>query len=86
MRFTQQLEVIATFALFIICVYANPMGNQLEVPGQLMNRQLELESRSLNAGSPLWTWCGGLTNEQCQTACDKIGPGYKHHCSQGYVN
>jgi len=82
MRFTQQLEVIATvtFALFSLCVYANPMGNHLGVSGQLLNRQNEIGP----------SFCTGLSEQHCQDLCDTFyGMGlYKHKCEYEpkYVN
>ena len=72
MRFTQQ--IMATFALFSICAYANPMGNQLEVSGQLMAREQA-------------TWCGGLTDEKCKAFCiTQFGQSRKYQCRYKYVN
>ena len=72
MRFTQ--KIIATFALFSICAYANPIGNQLDVSGLLMTREEA-------------AWCGGMTDEECAEHCQlTIGTDAHYRCNPKYVN
>ena len=68
MRFTQQ--IIATFALFSILAYAEPM-RQLKVPGLLVTRE-PLEAK----------WCGGLDVGECQEHCTlALGSNAKYKCN-----
>ena len=77
MRFTQQ--IIATFALFSICAYANPMGNQLKVSSQLMTREQPPYSES--------DYCGGLSANECQAYCKaEYGQYRQYKCRSQYVN
>ena len=72
MHFIQQN--IVTFALLSICAYANPMGNQLEVSGQLMIREQV-------------TWCGGMNEGECQEHCRSLHGKYaQYKCQSEYVN